>query len=756
MKVKRIKEIKNTDAFDSFSWSADDLKRYNLIYGWNGVGKTTISRILYSIEQRRIVPALDAAEFQVQTDGGVIRNADLPNHTLGLRVFNDDFVKDNLIFNESKANKILILGSDNTAAAAEIATLEEDRKTKQAEYVSLLAQLSKMPDVGEILTVAGREVAQQFSNTPLANGIYNSRSYNKRNIDALIASGEVSRENHESKIITKQEDVDRNREIVKSNKQKVVFTPTKVADFSGLFDEANVLLKKTLDVEVVEDLREDKELRDWTEAGYHLHKKRDAEACLFCKKVFDAGYLDRLGKFFTTELESVKVEIKKVIDLVSLPEYKGNIGSLESSIFFPDIGAEYLSQKSYAEEQARVIRAAIDSLVVSLQEKSSNLHNKDSVSAPVIYPASAVKLLNEACEKITSIVEKHNNQIEKIAEAAKTLELHIVATFLKSKDYFQKVNDIKVLTDGVKTAKASLDGIIGNIKTKQASILNASLAVEKINDTLKEFFGEAHIYLESDPSGVEVGYVLKRRGKNAKNLSQGEKSIIALMYFLIKLEEDGYVPATSLVVIDDPVDSQDEVFLFKTFGLIKRHVMHVGQIVVLTHNFPFFNLIRDWFGHSKLMGEAEFCLMKSYKDGTTNKSEVEKLPDLLRKYKTEYQYLFCQLYNFSCGKGGIDEPLIPNIGRKVLEYFAGFKWACDVSEDFANIVHSRFSKDTNPKARGMAEFVVKFLHEYSHGQDFTRPISASTFEAKAVVDNILLLIQLTDLEHYKKMTALCV
>ncbi len=43
MPVKKIKEIKSIDAFDSFSWLGDDLKKYNLIYGWNGSGKTTLS-----------------------------------------------------------------------------------------------------------------------------------------------------------------------------------------------------------------------------------------------------------------------------------------------------------------------------------------------------------------------------------------------------------------------------------------------------------------------------------------------------------------------------------------------------------------------------------------------------------------------------------------------------------------------------------------------------------------------------------------
>jgi wobble nucleotide-excising tRNase len=497
-------------------------------------------------------------------------------------------------------------------------------------------------------------------------------------------------------------------------------------------------------------------LRGWTESGYHIHKDRNLEVCQFCKKPFDQGYLVRLGKFFTVELEETKREITRIIDLISLSEYKGDIGSVEATNFFPDLSAEYLSFKSYAEDQARIIRASVDKMLSSLQDKQDSLHEKTKVFPPIVYPVDAINLLNTTCEKITAVVDKHNDQMDKISEAAKGLELHVIANTLKLRDFFKKIDDTKELDDKLKVAKTDLDKVEANIKSKRASVLNASLAVEKINATLKEFFGESHLYLESDHSGAEVGYVLKRRGKNAKNLSQGEKSIIALMYFLIKLEEDGYDHVNSVVVIDDPVDSQDEVFLFKTFGLIKRHITKIGQIVILTHNFPLFNLIRDWFAHSTLISEAEFYRMHCLRDGGVNKSEIEKLPDLLRKYKTEYQYLFCQLYKFSLGQGGVDEPLVPNIGRKVLEYFAGFKWACSVSEDFSNIVLNRFSTDPSPSAKAMGDFMVKFLHEYSHGQDFTRSISASTFEAKAVCENILLFIKLTDGEHYKKMTDLCI
>ena len=70
MAIKKIKDIKNIDAFDSFSWDGEDCKKFNLIYGWNGSGKTTLSRVLNFLERKAIhIPELQSIDFTVQNGG---------------------------------------------------------------------------------------------------------------------------------------------------------------------------------------------------------------------------------------------------------------------------------------------------------------------------------------------------------------------------------------------------------------------------------------------------------------------------------------------------------------------------------------------------------------------------------------------------------------------------------------------------------------------------------------------------------------
>jgi wobble nucleotide-excising tRNase len=64
--LKKIDFIRNAGLYRSFNWGTlPELKRFNLFYGWNYSGKTTLSRILQSLE-RGVVPAeFVGCSFQV-------------------------------------------------------------------------------------------------------------------------------------------------------------------------------------------------------------------------------------------------------------------------------------------------------------------------------------------------------------------------------------------------------------------------------------------------------------------------------------------------------------------------------------------------------------------------------------------------------------------------------------------------------------------------------------------------------------------
>jgi len=762
MLVRKIKDIRSTDAFDSFNWSGDDLRRYNLIYGWNGSGKTTISRILNFVERKAIhIPDLQSIEFNIQTETGSIKHDTFRNDSITVKVFNEDFIKENLSFDDSKAKKIVVLGKENVAAQREINDLQDQYEIKRKQLDQLLVQQSKSPKLEQILTEAGGEVTKQFGNTPLANDKYYGRSYNKSKVQARIDSGTVNEGNLKSLIIDKQETIDSKREVVKGGKGKIEFDATTISDFEDLFSDASDLLNSNVEVEEIEGLKNDKKLRDWTETGYYLHKERKEGVCQFCGHNLPDGLLDRLGKSFTDELKKVKAGIEGSISKLEGENNNLTNVDVETSALFPELSKEFSDAKKIIVESNKIVDEKITTLIGYLKNKQENLHDHSKKYPVVEYPKEAVKNLNDGFGKINGLVTQHNKRVDSLQEeiktAAESIELHVIASALINKQYFQKKKEKAGLDNQVSDAKSEVDRLSAEIKNKKASLQNATEAVERMNSILKEFFGESQVYLEVKSSEEkEVAYVLKRKGRDAKHLSEGEKSVLALVYFLIKLEEDGFTKSDSVIVLDDPVDSQDSMFLFHTFGLLKRQLKGVGQLIIMTHNYEFFNLIRDWLV-SKIERENSWLFfIGSHSDNGTTEVKVENLPDLLLNFKSEYQYLFSRLYKHANNVEKLDEPLVANVSRKVLEYFAGFKWSCKTTEEFTSIVLNRFVADQNQLKKGTGDFVVKFLHEYSHGQDFSRPISASVLEANAVAKNVLTFIKLADKEHYDYLESLCV
>ncbi len=131
--IKKIDSIKGVAVYDDFQWSSSvrdtgnniaEFKSLNILYGRNYSGKTTLSRIIRALETGCISEKYSSPEFRVSFDGGSTATQNsLSNHGQVVRVFNEDFVRDNLRFivdDEQTINSFAILGEDNTKLEEEI------------------------------------------------------------------------------------------------------------------------------------------------------------------------------------------------------------------------------------------------------------------------------------------------------------------------------------------------------------------------------------------------------------------------------------------------------------------------------------------------------------------------------------------------------------------------------------------------------------------------------------------------------------
>lgn len=97
--LKAFEKIQNFGVFDEYTRPQDieDFAELNLIYGWNYAGKTTLSRVLRSVETQALHPDYSSARFEISTNSNsTITESSLTTVSEKIRVFNSDFVKENL------------------------------------------------------------------------------------------------------------------------------------------------------------------------------------------------------------------------------------------------------------------------------------------------------------------------------------------------------------------------------------------------------------------------------------------------------------------------------------------------------------------------------------------------------------------------------------------------------------------------------------------------------------------------------------
>lgn len=106
--IKKFVDIKNLGVFKDFEWDKHVLdsqgkplvlQDINILFGRNYSGETTLSRIFRAFELKGGLEKYESGSFQLElSNGNTIDEESIANFTIPVRVFNEDFVKDNLLF----------------------------------------------------------------------------------------------------------------------------------------------------------------------------------------------------------------------------------------------------------------------------------------------------------------------------------------------------------------------------------------------------------------------------------------------------------------------------------------------------------------------------------------------------------------------------------------------------------------------------------------------------------------------------------
>lgn len=136
--ITKFKSINNLAVFQNFNWDANigdkgnnvvPFKKINIFYGRNYSGKTTLSRIIRALETGTISDKYENPQFEVSIQNNADAHQDnLASHGKKIRVFNEDFIKDNLRFianSEESITPFAIIGG-NATIETEIQSLKDE------------------------------------------------------------------------------------------------------------------------------------------------------------------------------------------------------------------------------------------------------------------------------------------------------------------------------------------------------------------------------------------------------------------------------------------------------------------------------------------------------------------------------------------------------------------------------------------------------------------------------------------------------
>jgi len=166
-----------------------------------------------------------------------------------------------------------------------------------------------------------------------------------------------------------------------------------------------------------------------------------------------------------------------------------------------------------------------------------------------------------------------------------------------------------------------------------------------------------------------------RRGEDkAYNLSEGECNLIAFCYFIAKLNDVETKGSKPIIWIDDPVSSLDSNHIFFVFSLIGSQIVATGryeQLFISTHSLEFLKYLKR-ISKGK---NPKFFVVEREKEN----SKIYVMPDHIKKYVTEFNYLFHQIYKCATCPKMEDENhhVFYNFGnnaRKFLEIFLYYRY----------------------------------------------------------------------------------
>ena len=622
--------------------------KVNYIYGGNGTGKTTISKV---IANKVVYPDC------------VVEIADV---TVDKCVYNRDFVKEH--FSQSSSVKgIFTLGKDTKDAKefiekkkAELDQLNQNINGNEENIRKQEGYIQTETDIFEKQTWVVKKKYEEPFREAYEGFMGSMKSFSKKCLD--------EKENA-SNLIDFETLVERKG--VLFDKGSVRYDQVSTIPISTIenLEKANVLSTPVIGKEDAQigELINKLQNSDWVNNGRKYLVDSNLK-CPFCQQPITDDIKQNIEEFFD---ESYKKQCNLIKQFKT--DYESCITSIMAAL-------ESLRQK-----EIKIIDLSILYEKIEILEERNKL-NLMKIERKLISPSNVeeLEIMSDVLAEINLVIAnfqekiKKNNQLLDNIEVEKNKWKNEIWRFIieelkpaisqyeiKISGYNKAITNIRKINTDKDTERENIDK---EIKAKEAEMTSTEHTKNEINSILEKFgFGGFTI----DDAEARGSYKIVRPDGCCveETLSEGEYTFITFLYFyqMIKGSTDPTgVTRDKIIVIDDPISSLDSNVLFIVSHLVKDIVNDcndnkngVKQVFVLTHNIYFHKEVTFRGNRENLKQHEKFWLLKKINEMSTIELHTEN------PIQTTYEMLWRELDNLE----GVNKATIFNTLRRILEYY---------------------------------------------------------------------------------------
>ncbi|MBO6219091.1 MAG: AAA family ATPase [Treponema sp.] len=725
-KIEEI-NIKNLAVFKDFVWKNSVktkdgqnifLSDINIFYGRNYSGKTTLSRIFRSFETGVISDKYQSPEFSLKIKGEKeeITQKNICNKR-NIRVFNEDFIKENLSFivdPDKEIKSFAILGDDNNRIISEIERLKselgenEEGKQKTGLYKSQEEAQSQFTDANSEYIRASQNLEAQLKTeaTDSKKGIkYQSDLFGDQNYTIAKLKNEINKVLDNSYKQISSEEEEKLKALLKEEIKSVISKKTDVLNYISLSASVKELVERKIEAsQKIQELVENSLLNEWVKRGKEVQKGRTI--CAFCGNPISSERWNLLQKHFNEEVDKLDIDSTNLINKLDAEiSHIEKICTINENSFYTEQQKSLFEIKNKYSNFLDLYKKAITQLKEKVNYKCKHVFetiefsdSNNSISDFDIIKEEYNALVSEANDYAKELDSKKKN-------AQEELRLNEIFNFLQTINYSTQKADIDLKKSIVNEKQSMLDDIntkINNLlvllSQKQEELNDEEKGARKVNEYLSNFFGNNSLQLKAvrkediqeEDDERHLYFEIQRNGEKAYNMSEGECSLVAFCYFMAKLDDVNTSGIKPIIWIDDPISSLDSNHIFFMYSLISEKIAlnnNFEQLFISTHNLDFLKYLKRL--------KCNF-LQKDSKAIPTNKtyfiiarngsySTIRVMPQYMKDFVTEFNYLFNEIYKCANIENPSDENYssIYNFGnnaRKFLEIYLFYKFPDDTDE----------------------------------------------------------------------------